>query len=145
MRLAVSALALLCACGNLSNEDVAFLEAIPQQGALKVAVPAGDGAQTACLIGAADVWNSAKSTGDGINAGVDGILALVDAIRGLSPSQRDPDCRTWGPWNDDKHPGVQYEVQICRELDASGVPWRWDYTFQGRRPPAAFLPILEGE
>jgi hypothetical protein len=145
MRLATSALLLLCACGNLSNQDVAFLEAIPQKGALKVAVPRGDASQPACALGAADVWNFARTTGDGINAGVDGILVMVDAVRAISPTTRTTDCRTWGPWNDDKHAGVQYQVVICRELDAKGVPWRWIYSFLARKSGAAFLPVLEGE
>src|SRR5438477_130291 len=43
MRLACSALLLAAACGNLSNEDVAFLVAIPQRDQLHVAVPANGG------------------------------------------------------------------------------------------------------
>ncbi len=39
---------LLCACGNLSNEDIAFLEAIPQKQLLHVEVPQGSAAQTLC-------------------------------------------------------------------------------------------------
>ena len=69
MRLACSALMLAAACGNLSNEDVAFLVAIPQRDQLHVAVPANDGTvQPACLFGAADVWTNAKTSGDGLNA-----------------------------------------------------------------------------
>jgi hypothetical protein len=142
---AAGALLLLCACGNLSNQDVAFLEAVPQKGALKLSVPRGDTAQPACALGPADVWTSTKTTSDGINAGLDGILSLVDAIRGFPPSTRSQDARTWGPWPDDKHPGVQFRVQISRELDANGIPWRWIYVFEARRSPGAFLPILEGE
>ena len=105
-RLAV-AIALACACGNLSNEDVAYLEAIPQRGALRLSVPAGASGQPACAIGPADVWTSARTTGDAINAGLDGILAMVETIRGFPPSTRAPDQRTWGPWPDQSHPGVQ--------------------------------------
>jgi len=143
-RLAV-AIALACACGNLSNEDVAYLEAIPQRGALRLSVPAGASGQPACAIGPADVWTSARTTGDAINAGLDGILAMVETIRGFPPSTRAPDQRTWGPWPDQSHPGVQARVVIARELDAQGVPWRWIYTFAARRSPGDWLPILEGE
>ena len=69
MRSALSALLLAaCACGNLSNQDIAFLEALPQKDQLHVVVPGNGSAQTACAIGTADVWNSAKTSGDGINA-----------------------------------------------------------------------------
>ena len=83
MRSACSALVLLCAvaCGNLSNEDVAFIEAIPQKDELHVVVPQGDTAQPACAIASADIAISARTTGNAINSGVDGILGLVDAIR----------------------------------------------------------------
>jgi hypothetical protein len=138
-------LALACACGNLSNEDIAFFEAIPQKQELHVRVPQAATAQNLCTIGAADVWTQAKTTGDGINAGVDAILALVDTIRTVTPTARDDDSRTWGPFPDDKHPGVRIKVVMVRELDATLTPWRWIYTIAAARPPGAFLPILEGE
>jgi hypothetical protein len=136
---------LLCACGTLSNEDVAFLEALPQKGMLHVAVPAGSTAQNVCSIGPDDIWSFAKPVGDSINKGVDDILTLVDAIRGVPPTTRDPDQRTWGPFPDNNHAGVDVEVVMYRELDAKGIPWRWIYVIAERRAPGAFLPILEGE
>src|SRR5947209_9546024 len=123
MRLGSSpVLILLCACGNLSNEDVAFLEAIPQKQHLHVAIPQGSTSQNLCASGAADVFASAKSTGTSINAGVDDILALVDAIRKVTPTTRDDDSRTWGPFPDSDHAGVLMQVAMFRELDASRTP-----------------------
>ncbi|MCA1825820.1 MAG: hypothetical protein ABR567_08520 [Myxococcales bacterium] len=145
MRSACSALLLLCACGTLSNEDIAFIEAIPQKDELHVQVPQGDTSQPACAIASADIWVSAKTTGNAINAGVDGILGLVDAIRAAPPTTRDTDSRTWGPFPDQNHPGVEVRVTMERELDANRVPWRWIYTIAARRPPADFLPLVEGE
>jgi hypothetical protein len=146
MRSASSALLLFaCACGTLSNEDVAFLEALPQKEALHVAVPAGSSGQTLCAIGTADFWINAKTSGDKINKGVDGILTLVDAIRVAPPTTRDTDQRTWGPFPDGNHAGVDIEVTMFRELDANGLPWRWIFTISARRAPGSFLPILEGE
>ena len=91
-----AALALLCGCGNLSNEDVAFFLAIPQKQQLHVSVPQGSTSQNLCAIGTADIYANAKSTGESLNAGVDAILALVDAIRRVTPTTRDDDSRTWG-------------------------------------------------
>ena len=146
MRSVLSALLLLLtACGNLSNEDVAFLEAIPHKGAFDVQVPRGDTAQTACSVGTADVWNGARTTGDQVNNLLNGILALVDGIRSMSPTVRQVDCRVWGPFPDRNHPGVRFKVEICRELDAKGVPWRWIYTFAASKNGAPFLPVLTGE
>jgi len=139
------AVSCVCACGNLSNDDIAFLEALPQKQNLHVQVPSGSAAQSLCSIGSADVYANAKSTGQSINSGVDNILALVDAIRAVTPTSRDEDSRTWGPFPDKDHPGVQIRVVMVRELDAKLVPWRWIYTISASRPPAAELPILEGE
>jgi hypothetical protein len=145
MRSAISALLLLCACGTLSNEDVAFREALPQKETLHVQVQQANAAKVACAIGTADFWISAKATGDNINAGVDGIVGLVEAISAVTPTTRDTDQRTWGPFADKDHAGVDDVVTMYRELDAKGVPWRWIYTIAARRKPGAFVPILEGE
>ena len=147
MRLAgkTAALALLCACGNLSNEDIAFLEAIPQNQQLHVNLPQGSTSQNLCAIGLADLYANAKSTGDSLNAGVDAILGLVDAIRRVTPTSRDDDSRTWGPFPDHDHPGVQIQAVMFRELDATLTPWRWTFTISASRPPGGWLPILEGE
>src|SRR3982751_3965195 len=96
----LAGLLLLCACGNLSNEDVAFVAAIPRKEELHVTVPPGSTAQTLCAIGSADVYANAKTTGDSLNAAVDAILTLVDAIRRVTPTTRDDDSRTWGPFQD---------------------------------------------
>ena len=146
MRSACSALMLAAAaCGNLSNEDLAYLEALPQKDQLQLAVPGGSASQNLCALGPADVWSSGKTTGANVNAAVDAVTGLVDQIRAVPPSARDADSRTWGPFPDGQHAGFLVQVTMSRELDAQGVPWRWIYQFDERKPPAAFLPIIEGE
>jgi hypothetical protein len=142
---AAVALALLYGCGNLSNDDVAFLVAIPQKQQLHVSVPQGSTSQNLCAIGSADIYAEAKSTGDSLNATVDAILALVDAIRRVTPTTRDEDSRTWGPFADNDHPGVQIQAVMFREVDATLTPWRWTFTISAARPPGRWLPIFEGE
>jgi len=138
-------LPLLCGCGNLSNEDVAFFLAIPQKQQLHVSVPQGSTSQNLCAIGTADIYANAKSTGDSLNAGVDAILALVDAIRRVTPTTRDDDSRIWGPFADKDNAGVLVQAIMFRELDATLTPWRWTFTISASRPPGGWLPILEGE
>jgi len=141
----IATLILACACGNLSNDDIAFVEAIPQKQQLHVQVPQGSASQNLCAIGTADVFTSAKTTGVSINAGVDAILAMVDAIRTVTPTSRGDDSRTWGPFADKDHPDVRIQVVMVRELDATLTPWRWIYTISGAKAAGPFLPILEGE
>lgn len=130
-------------CGNYSNDDVAFIAAVPHGASLHVAVPALQ-AQPVCANGTADSFVKARSTGASINAGLDGVLALVDFVRGLEPTTRALDRRTWGPFPDDKHPGVEIEVIMVRRPGATPGQTRFLYAFEARRAGGPFIPLLEG-
>jgi len=137
-------------CGDLSNDDLQFSAAIPRSGSLHVSVPLQQASQalrlaSSCPLGKADSWLASEATGQQINAGVDGILALVEVIRGVPPSSRpDPYSRTWGPWADSKHPGVSFQVGMVRNDNADGTPYSFEYVFNGRQGSGPFLPILDG-
>jgi hypothetical protein len=149
MRSACSALVLLAcaACGNLSNEDIAFLSALPHKDDLHVQVPIQSSqVQPACALGDAADWRKAKTRGDQINSAVDGVLALVDLIRSFAPSQRKDDLRVWGPFPDQQHPGVEYQVSILRfppPPDAK-ESLAYLYSFEGRRAGGAYQTVLDG-
>jgi hypothetical protein len=134
---------LAAGCGNLSNDDIAFLAAIPQGAALHVEVPA-PASQPACLFGDASVFLNARATGDSLNAGLDSILALVDSVRSATPTTRGPDRRTWGPFPDGKHPGVDILVIMARVPAETAGRYRYLYSFEARRSGGPFLPVLEG-
>lgn len=140
---ALATASLASGCGNYSNDDVAFIAAVPHGTTLHVAVPALQ-AQPVCANGTADAFVQARSTGTSINAGLDGVLALVDTIRGLDPTARAPDRRTWGPFPDRKHPGVDIEVIMVRNPGATPGQTRFLYAFEARRAGGPFIPILEG-
>jgi hypothetical protein len=146
MRSSLLILALLiAACGNLSNDDIAFMEAIPQKEQLQVKVPANGTSQPACSLGSADIYTAAKTTGDSINSGISSLLALVDAIRGVPATTRDTDSRTWGPFPDGSHAGFNIEVDMQREVDAQGIPWRWDYQItEIKQDGTAALVVIDG-
>jgi hypothetical protein len=134
---------LLCACGNLSNEDIAFLAAMPHKDDLHVRVPQ-QAAQPACALGDASQWLAAKDTGERLNAGVDAVLALIDAIRRTSPTSRKPDLRIWS-FPDGKHPGVHIEASILRlPPPQSGNPREqaWSFAIDARRGNGRYLEIL---
>lgn len=147
---AIAGLVALAGCGNLSNDDLAFIAAIPHAENLHVSVPQKPASQalrlaSACPLGAADSWVASEASGEKINAGVDGIISFVEVIRGLPPTTR-PDAwtRTWGPWADGAHAGVQFEVVMLRNDNADGTPYSFDYSFNGRLNQGSWLPILEG-
>jgi hypothetical protein len=145
---AVAAALALSACGNYSTEDLRFLAALPQRQDLTFEVPAGGraGALSACPPGNARWWLEAKPTSDNINAGVDFLLSLVDAVRRVPPTWRSGDARRWGPFDDEKHPGHEIEIVMSRSYPAElGGAARYTYAFEARRKgTAAFAPILAG-
>lgn len=160
MRWATSfaAAALLCGCGNFSTEDLEFTEAMPTREALQLALPGaaaqaagGAAAAVTCTtgLGEATGWTQARAIGVHVNAGLDWILRVVDLVRSLEPTRRERDRRTWGPFPDRSHPGVESRIVVWREFDGNGVP-TYHFAFEGRRPalgPAPggdWLPLIDG-
>jgi hypothetical protein len=151
MRLVCSAAALVIlgctACGTLSDEDIAFLSALPRKSDLHVQVPVqSSSVQPACAIGDAADWRAAKEKGDQINAAVDDVLALVDVVRAIPPTQRKTNLRVWGPFPDDKHPGIEYQVSILRFPPPPDAKQSiaYLYSFEGRRTGGAFQTVVDG-
>lgn len=147
--LAVAALAALAGgCGNYSTEDVKFLSALPRAQDLRVQVPAQSAPPAGALVstagyslacptgttsGEATVWQWAKPTSDGLNAGVDFVVGLIDAVRHYTPTVRHEDFRRWGPFDSDKHPGREIQVLIARTWPAGkDGPPAWSYRFEAR-------------
>jgi hypothetical protein len=143
----------LCGCGNLSNDDIAFIEALPRTGDLHVRLPAQSAqpaqtalsAQSVCTLGAAQEWLlGARDAGDKLNAAVDAVLGIIDAIRRSSPTSRKPDLRVWS-FPDSKHPGVDIEASLLRVAsppgaDAAQQPW--SFAIDARRAPGPWREIL---
>lgn len=135
-RAALVLAAALAGCGNYSTEDLRFLAALPQREDLHLAVPAqGNPAALVgpCTTGTADVWLRAKPTSDGLNAGVNFVVSLVDVVRRFPPTWRGEDERGWGPFDDDKHPGRELRIVIVRSHPPAlgGAP-SYAYAFQAR-------------
>jgi len=141
---ALAGVLLLTACGNLSNEDIAFVEALPRTGDLHVRVPV-QSAQPACALGEASQWAvGARDTGDKLNAAVDAVLGIIDAIRSSPPTSRKPDLRVWS-FPDQKHPGVRIEASLLRVATQPGsdpAAQPWSFAIDARRDGGPFLEIL---
>jgi hypothetical protein len=145
-----AALALaLAGCGNYSTEDLRFLAALPRREDLRVAVPA-QGTPTGlvgpCATRPAEVWLWAKPTSDGLNAGVEVVLSLVDAVRAHPPTWRKDDARGWGPFDDGNHPGREIRIVIVRTFpESAGGEAVYVYAFQARvKGTQDFADILTG-
>ena len=158
--LALAAALLATGCGNYSTEDIRFLSALPHREDLRVAVPAGGAAPAGALAtraavtsgacpslpGDATVWQWAKPTSDGLNAGVDWVVGLIDVIRRYPPTKREEDWRRWGPFDDEKHPRLEIQVTMTRSWppELAGAP-RYAYAFEARvKSGGSWAPIVEG-
>jgi hypothetical protein len=138
---AAAALA-LAACGTWSNEDIAFVEALPTAQALRLALPARSAQPLCAGLGESQVWLGAKRTGDGLNAGVEAMIALVDAVKSFPPTERREDERVWGPFDDGKHPGREIRVTMSRH--GSGAVASYAYAFEARPKGGAFQTVIDG-
>lgn len=138
MRLLALSVLVLCAAagcgGDFSNEDLEFLNALPERQMLAAALPGAprnaaalDGSVQALALGEqSKLYADTRNASDNFNKGVDGLLTLLEAIRGVPPTTREPGKRTWGPFPDDKHPGLEVRFQMTRTLR------RFQYTLQYR-------------
>ncbi len=126
MRLALSLPVLLAAagCGNFSNEDLVFLAGVPTARELAMDVEAAPGAEPGALVGEpAQLYALAQHASEEVNAGVEGLLELVDDLgQGHPPTERTDERRIWGPIEDVDHTGVTLRLEIRREDRAGGKP-----------------------
>lgn len=139
-------LALACLClaaaacgGDFSNDDLEFLNALPQREDLAAKLPASsEGRSSGGLTTRKDglivnlgevseVATDTDETGRNFNTAVDALLTLLESIRSTSPTTREPDRRVWGPFRDKEHPG--FDVRFVMER----AELRFDYRLEYRR------------
>ena len=134
---------LAAACGgNLSNDDLEFLNALPAREDLASKLPGGESAVSAgslrqrtqplSLGEPSQLYADTRKASDDFNGGMEGLLSLLEGIRKLPPTTREPDLRAWGPWRDKDHPGHEVRFVMKREAE------RFDYGLQYR-------PVGSGE
>lgn len=118
---------LVAACGgNFSNDDLEFLNALPAREDLAAKLPAAEASVTAgslrqrkALLSVGDVsqlYLDTRQASDEFNGGLDGMLAMLEQVRHLTPSQRAEDVRLWGPLKDSSHSG--HEARLLMKRDA---------------------------
>jgi hypothetical protein len=118
-------LGLLTACGgNFSNEDLEYLNALPTREALASKLPDSSASGIGGLVQRKDrlsvgdpssLYLDTQKASREFNSGLDGLLTLLENIRTVSPTTREPDRRTWGPWPDRNQPGHDVRFVMDRE------------------------------
>jgi hypothetical protein len=94
--LALPLVVVAAACGNYSNEDLEFMNALPKRADLNVEIPARSSAIT--ILEEAELARTTHETTRGLNGLTATLVGLVDLIRSYPPSTRTRDSRIWGPF-----------------------------------------------
>jgi hypothetical protein len=117
-RLLLSALSLSAAlgCGNYSNEDLEFMNALPETDLLAADIP-----RSAVLpANEAELSRMTHQTTRDFNGLLASLVGMVDWIRGHAPTSRTRDSRTWGPYaadrNQDRNLDWQTRMIVRRDL-----------------------------
>jgi len=116
-------IALAVGCGNYSNEDLEFMNAVPQTTDLSVESPRVSAIRPAAQDDALKMTFEVTTK---MNAGAASLLALVDKLRTIYPTTRDANTRIWGPWPADGNPGWQLEFAMTKTVTTDGIP-HFDY------------------
>jgi hypothetical protein len=132
------------ACGNYSNEDLDFQLALPEDGDLDAKLP-----QALTNANASEYYTLTRKVVTTFNGGATALVALVDRVRGYSPTSRHGTERIWGPFADDKHPGWEIRVVMDRLADPSVPPpaFQISYSIQLRdttKPGSSFFDLMTG-
>jgi hypothetical protein len=128
------------ACGNYSNEDLEYMNAVPDRADLAADLPARSSA-----LAPADEAELARTTHQVtsvFNGMLDNILGLVDTIRSYQPTSRGPQSRTWGPAPADNQPGWRWRLVVTR-ADAQTFSYALEFQ-RDADPPDVWLAFLGG-
>jgi hypothetical protein len=143
-----SVLALAAAgCGNYSNEDLEYMNALPENSDLRANIPPVTGAVE--LANEAPLARDTHDTTRGFNGLLVALVDIVDYVRSFPPTARTATSRTWGPfrndpakmknldwstrmivWRDDVHPDSQFDYEIDVHKDGNG-DLDWPTLIQG--------------
>jgi hypothetical protein len=124
--------ALAIGCGNYSNEDLEYMNAVPNRDELRVDIPPRSSAIT--VDEEAELARFTHQVTGGLNALLTAIVNLVDTVRSVSPTSRTSTSRTWGPYPAEKHAGWLARMMIERDPND---PTRFDYQLAFHRAGAA--------
>jgi len=121
--LVIAATLLAGACGNYSNEDLEFMNAVPAREDLAANMPRS-------MILPANEAELSRDTHDVIrtfNGALD-FLNAADVIRTYQPTSRIPNGRIWGPFPMRDHDGWQWRFRMTR--DPAATEAMFQYVFE---------------
>lgn len=156
LAIALSAVLALAGCGNYSNSEVEFLNAIPSREDLQTNLPVGSSSAKAepgvvraalapelpALGMTSKLYEDTQGASDFFSAIAEFFVGLIDEVQRLPPSEQGPDFRQWGPFAPGDLPNIQLRVVIQR---APALPTHYTYEFAFLKTgDAAWTPFLLG-
>jgi hypothetical protein len=126
LRAAPLAALLAAGCGNYTNEDLEYMNALPQNSDLRANIPPVTGAVE--LANEAELARSTHDTTRGFNGLLMTLVDIVDTIRSYPPTTRTPTSRIWGPFAADQSKGKNLDWQTRMIVSRDELePSQFDY------------------
>jgi hypothetical protein len=126
-------------CGNYSNEDLEFMQALPEKPDLSADVPT----RSAVVLGdTAELYRMTRDVVVIFNGVVDAFLNLIDTIRSFPPTTRMPDTRIWGPFPAQMQPGWEVRMTMVRQ-DLATFTYAVDFHAIGSAD--AWINVINGD
>lgn len=140
---------LAAGCGNWSNDDLEFINAMPDKAVLKSKLPemakstgplTGEGTRRDGLGETSKLYTDTRNASNSFNTLLTFVLGALDTVRTLPPTTRNKTTRIWGPWADTKdNPGFDVRV-VMNKVDAGN----FTYAVQYRATGGEFFSVVEG-
>jgi hypothetical protein len=137
--IATLALILFAGCGNYSNEDLEYMNAVPDRDDIAASMPQSK------LMNMDEEAELSKVTHDAIKTSndlLDLFLGIVDAVRKYQPTARTPNSRIWGPVRAIREVGWQWRFIVIRD-----TPTMFTYRLEFQRIDDSsdrWAPLLTG-
>src|SRR5580704_14478579 len=106
-------------CGNYSNDDLEYKNAVPAGNQLVATLPAYSAALP--VASEAELAQTTHSVTTQFNQMIDNTLGGVDTIRSYEPSSRTPTSRTWGPFASTNQVGWDWRLTVSHDDPQSTV------------------------
>jgi hypothetical protein len=133
---------MLVACGNYSNDDLEYMNAVPAGTELVATLPAYSTALP--LSREAELAQTTHSVTNQFNQMLDNALGGVDSIRSYAPTSRAATSRTWGPFPSDQQPGWDWKLTVSHD-DPQSTVFGYELDVENTGAPAAgWLTFLTG-
>lgn len=109
----LASLVAVIGCGNYSNEDIDFQLALPQKSEIEASPP-----QAIIHVDSAEYYIKTRDAVTQFNGFLSRSIALIENVRGITPTVRQGNRRIWGPFPHETH--RSWFVRVV--MDKSSIP-----------------------